>query len=1016
MNNNTPQSIKIFRSLKKIALKKNTKEPAFIGWTKPQQHFEFINNINYNVGIPTGNVNGIIGLDIDKKDDGLIEFKLYTDKYGEPQTVKQTTPNGGFHLIYKNTHSNPTYNFLMQTYLTNKTKFRGAGIDIRNEGGFIASEPSTIDGKPYKYIRSFDKYPILEMPETLIDWLLVGQKEKVDKKDKATPLLKNKKDDIKLSITDDKLNELLNKLPTTYLDDYNNWIYILTIFKNIDKWDILDKWSVQSKNYNYIKNVKLWNYNKGVIDINFLIHLVNIENNLNVPLVSIFKPYTPITKVNDEIKQITMNNKYMYDVNYKENQFTPDIFNEYETIIIQSTTGTGKTTATAEHCKNSINKIISIIPRISLANQHKDTFKKKNILLLSYLVNDNLEKELNVRTDNIVICINSLLKLQNLSLDIIQNSIIYIDEISSFIESLVDNETLNNNLKKINSLLMKLVKNAYKVIVSDALINDATFELLKHRPNNKKIFIQNDYVKFSNVPAIRIKDEELFLNMVKAKIIKGEPFLFPCDSCKTITKLYLECLKMSPDEFKVKFMLVTAETKVKINDASDELQDKFVFYSPSITYGVDFQTKEPQDVYNYIKGGSIQPSGFFQQTTRTRNIKTLYYYCVEHSFAPKYNNLDDVKNYYRNIDNITNNSLNNICVTINTDDEAIVNENTFFNLFCYNEYVKDIYKTNKLKHFEELLIKNGFVLSELGEDKKMTEDQKAELDANIIEYNENLFNEYLNLPIEERTDALKFCNFNEHVETFKLCNKTNEELIKIKQCMTNKYYFGEILNYNRLLKNETYINKKLNQINDESFRIKSFNSPYRRIKILFDICNNNNMNLLDFKCDTENIIFSNDTYKLYKIVFNSPNAKKPTNKKELIKLLVNSYKLLMPTLKIINTKTTQLNNKGNKIRIYEYSLDNDIINECNEILKIYGFIKKDETNDSIIENCNIEEFIDDADEEENINNNVTTHHQFNFHSQLFKYTMCNNITVCSHCNISQTDIYVHCVECKHFFT
>ena len=78
----------------------------------------------------------------------------------------------------------------------------------------------------------------------------------------------------------------------------------------------------------------------------------------------------------------------------------------------------------------------------------------------------------------------------------IKNSIIYIDEVASFIESLTDNETMTKTLKKIYLLLMKLIKNAYKVIVSDALINDAVLELLKYRTDEDKIFIVNSYKKF----------------------------------------------------------------------------------------------------------------------------------------------------------------------------------------------------------------------------------------------------------------------------------------------------------------------------------------------------------------------------------------------------------------------------------------------------------------------------------------------------------------------------------------
>ena len=51
---------------------------------------------------------------------------------------------------------------------------------------------------------------------------------------------------------------------------------------------------------------------------------------------------------------------------------------------------------------------------------------------------------------------------------------------------------------------------------------------------------------------------------------------------------------------------------------------------------------------------------------------------------------------------------------LNEDNEQIINENTFFKLFVYNEYLIDIYKSNKARHFQEILKNNGFSLEDTG--------------------------------------------------------------------------------------------------------------------------------------------------------------------------------------------------------------------------------------------------------------------------------------------------------------
>jgi hypothetical protein len=154
--------------------------------------------------------------------------------------------------------------------------------------------------------------------------------------------------------------------------------------------------------------------------------------------------------------------------------------------------------------------------------------------------------------------------------------------------------------------------------------NDNVFELLKTRSNNK-IYIENLFKKYNGINAIKINNENTFLNKLKYNCSNNKYFFFGSDSCRIVTDFYNECIKTATD--KSKYVLITSKNNNIIYNASEELKNKFVFYSPSITFGVDFSIDTPQDVFIYINGNSILPSGSFQQTTRTRNINKLYYYC-----------------------------------------------------------------------------------------------------------------------------------------------------------------------------------------------------------------------------------------------------------------------------------------------------------------------------------------------------------------------------------------------------
>jgi hypothetical protein len=110
---------------------------------------------------------------------------------------------------------------------------------------------------------------------------------------------------------------------------------------------------------------------------------------------------------------------------------------------------------------------------------------------------------------SITICLNSLSKLYMLDKDDLVDYVIYLDEVSSFLE-LIHNNTLDKNLKDVFGLVAKCIKHAGKVVVSDAMVNDVVLDLLKQRDLNDAIFVQNDFKRYEGVNAVRIRDEAVF--------------------------------------------------------------------------------------------------------------------------------------------------------------------------------------------------------------------------------------------------------------------------------------------------------------------------------------------------------------------------------------------------------------------------------------------------------------------------------------------------------------------------
>ena len=98
---------------------------------------------------------------------------------------------------------------------------------------------------------------------------------------------------------------------------------------------------------------------------------------------------------------------------------------------------------------------------------------------------------------------------------------------------------------------------------------------------------------------------------------------------------------------------------------------------------MDFSVATPQDMFLYIKGDSINPAGMYQQATRTRNIKTLYYHGECGNGRSRYENIQDVE---QNIEDciIATKALATSCTYIDDNDELRVSRSSFFHLFCHN--------------------------------------------------------------------------------------------------------------------------------------------------------------------------------------------------------------------------------------------------------------------------------------------------------------------------------------------
>jgi hypothetical protein len=904
------------KKYKKFIIPKN-KKTTYIKWSKSYNHTkDDIDTNKYNYGILTGEQNNLIVLDIDVQDDGIQEFNKYIEKYGDIKTFIQKSPSGGKHYFFTFKHSISSVQHLINFSLTNSTKYRGKGLDIRSNGGYIVGAGSTIDNKKYEIINNIKP---IEIPESLVLWLLENRniKKTTNKKDKKFIVNKNN-NQYKFYISDNEIKNILDKLynlDKSYCDNYNEWLVVLSVLKSLNKYDIFEEFSKKCPNkYHKERNLYFWNVNEGLIDINYLIHIINNldKNSKPIELIQRYKPFENILCL-DKIKTL--------NINAEKLEIDNELFDNYDTIIFESAPGTGKTTHTIKQLKRYLKlhknkyRIITLVNLITLSKQQLKVFNENNIDITSYT-----DPNKDIENDNIVICLNSLAKVLNyLPDDYFDNVILYIDEINSFLEYLTTCSLLDKNIRHIYEVLVKLIKRSHKVILSDAHINQNVFNFIKKRNNDTKLYVNNFFKKYQGIKAVNIKDENIFIKKINDDIKANKYFLFGCDSCDTITKLFNECLKNNPDK-KNDMILITSESPFDIIDANEQFKNKWVFYSPSIVTGVDFSIDVKQNHYIYVKGFTINPLGIYQQSTRNRNISTLFYYFDTKQHDAVFNSIEDVKKFYKNVINATD-KINNVCRQFNEFDESYINENNFFELYCFVQYQNDVYNTNKKIHYELILQHNGFILSVEGETNKITKEKQKEL--NDLADNTKIIDEYLNTDKNIRDTDIKFKPLRDNIEGFKL--DTDKDIKTYEGILTNKFERRDYFNFIKLIQSDETNKQNIAYLNNSSYTIKELDTVDNKIKIIKKLYSTHNIEYLSLdKFDTiEKINITDDEYyNVIKPIFRS-TVDKPINNDEFKKMIFKILKNLVGNTKIIESKNkTDGKNINKNINIYYWNKNN----------------------------------------------------------------------------------------------
>lgn len=799
-----------FNDLLKLKIIPNRKDPAEKGWRNIQNLYKEFSYNDNNVGIVTGSINNILVLDIDSKDNGIEEFNKYIEQFGEPMTVKQKSPNNGYHYFFKYNSFNEEVDYCIKEYLKNQSKYRNSGIDIRSEGGYIMSAPSTIDGKKYEYIRSFDDYEVLEIPYNLVCWLLVDLIEAENKKErnaKVHKYLKVLDTNLVLKITNKEIYNILNLLPETYLNDFNHWKFVLSAMKRLNKYKIFDQWSSNSPQYNEENNIKLWNANNGCIDINYLVFLINKERTDKIPY---FKYTEKLLN-----KTIEMNSRYLIDLkddlnNKSENMLvnkTIEFFqnDDVKSLNIKSPYDTGKT----QYIKKVVNKynpkrILWVSYRISLTNDVKGNFKELNFK--SYLEGD-------FSANRLIIQLESLSKLayksyeededgdEQIIINVPSYDLIIIDEVESVLNQF-NSATFKGKSKETFYFLLEIIQNSNKLITLDGDTSNRTYSFVNEF--GKSINIVN-LAKF-NQKIFNIIEESNkidFDNSILEQIESNKKIVIVSQSRKKAEDFNKELKNKYP---KLNILLYTSLTndvdKMKLIDVNNIwIKADVLIYSPTIEAGVNFDIPHFDKIFGILSNESTSQRSFLQMLARVRKT-TDNEIIILNSNVFK---LLDIKQYY-NYEDIEKSILRSELFemttaykTINNKRVMIASFDPYTKNFIYNKIEEEYKRSNNfLCKLKEMIEEKGHVF-------KISKKKFIKIDDVNDILNEKKSNELL-----DKIILAKLINYDEYL--FLQEAKRKNMASRDEKILLLKYYFCNLLGLSVLtydLLNTFYYGKSL---------------------------------------------------------------------------------------------------------------------------------------------------------------------------------------------------------------
>ena len=515
------------------------------------------------------------------------------------------------------------------------------------------------------------------------------------------------------------VKKALESLDESVLYDYNSWLIIMTSIKDlwlgikneshrIELYNIFDT-ICSSASLKYIQkhpNKKI-NYDRDgnyrafhslkhhIIDINYLFNKAEMKYFIH--------PFYDYRKIIFNIDNHT--NKILANETYINDNIVPKLL-KFKNIFIKSPTGTGKTTLLKKMLTHLNNEnIISIISRVNLGGEH---------LKLTKLNKDHLEVNVGLsfykgmtpqeyKTCNkLVVQLESIIKC---NYKLFKDATVILDETNSLLSHL-RSPTFKDRRASCYKYLIKIIKDADTIICLDADLSDDNIEFIKQIRNTDYIVYQNVCKNKSNVEAI-FYDSSLKTIKIMAERIRNKQYFVACFDSLTMMETVLEYLSKFGDRSE---WLVYSSDETKKNPERfiiDTLTwlKRFVFYTPSIIYGLDFNYKDYiVDVFCIITKFHLNSMQVYQMMTRVRHMNKVHVFCHERLYYLKYKSKQDVIDEFHAYERVIGSLISG------KQKQDDLDETPYQTMYFAHTYMDSLLKTNMKGYLMDMMVLNGFNL------------------------------------------------------------------------------------------------------------------------------------------------------------------------------------------------------------------------------------------------------------------------------------------------------------------